>query len=128
MRTQDRNPAYARFKHVLPKTGRYLAKDATAYWNGDDERKVKDVEVIFWPKYLVPKPVDDQEFIATSLAYANQWESNLDLDERSPENVFGWLVIDGFVDNFELKRALEEFAHIEECEWARAIVEGFRYE
>jgi hypothetical protein len=126
MRTQERNPAYQRFSHVLPGSGRYLAKDVLVCWNRDDDRKVRDVEVVFWPEQLVPKPVDDEEFIFKSSSYTDEWDSSAALLKQSPENAFGFLVIEGFADNDELKRALEEFAHIEKCGWARAIVNGFR--
>ena len=113
---------------TLPKSGRYPAKDVSIYWNQNDDGKVKGVEVVFRPKQLVPTPVDDAEFVVMYRECVRQWDANLDLSERSPENVFGWLVKKGFANNAELKRALEEFAHIEKCRWAMEIVKGFRDE
>jgi SOS response regulatory protein OraA/RecX len=44
----------------------------------------------------------------------------------TPAIIFGQLLERGFTDRAELQRALEEFAHIEECEWAREMLQSFR--
>ena len=47
MRTQDKNSAYLRFGQFLPESGRYPAKYVCICWNRDDDRKVRDVEIVF---------------------------------------------------------------------------------
>ena len=44
----------------------------------------------------------------------------------NPEQVFGILLGRGFESRQELARALREFAHIQECEWARQMLVGFQ--
>src|SRR5262244_3079323 len=41
--------------------------------------------------------------------------------DRATSPLLEW----GFVDQTELRRALEEFAHIEECRWARRMLREF---
>jgi hypothetical protein len=126
MKTQNHNPAYRRFKGFLPSNGRYPANEAQAHWNRDKAGRVKDVEVVYWPQNRLPAVGADKDFYAECTTYTNQWEMSAPVVE-TPESVFGWLVVDGFADNGQLKRALEEFAHIDECEWARKIVKGFQH-
>jgi hypothetical protein len=44
----------------------------------------------------------------------------------TPETIFGMLLAFGFETEVELENALKEFACIEECNWARLMLQGFR--
>ena len=51
---------------------------------------------------------------------AGPWPRDPEKD-RATSPLLEW----GFVDQTELHRALEEFAHIEECRWARRMLREF---
>jgi len=65
--------------------------------------------------------------------YMNRWTSDrgnsftnwLRAPNLTPEGVFGALLRTGFSSETELRRTVEEFAHIEECDWARNMLTGF---
>jgi hypothetical protein len=138
MKSQESNPAYQRFSHHLSPTGRYPAAYVDVFWNKDSSYKIKDVEVIFIPRgaHDLPRRPDGEEFWNAYSRYNKRWRSDLgnscrgwlEDDGLTPESIFGMLLEHGFSNNDELERALEEFAHIEECNWARAMLKGFRDE
>jgi hypothetical protein len=53
MRTQEQNPAYQRYAHLLTPNGRYPVRDADIFWNLDANQKITDVEVVFIPRHLI---------------------------------------------------------------------------
>jgi hypothetical protein len=133
MRYQGQNPVYLPFKKLLAPTGRYPAQHVDIFWNRDDTTgKVKDVEVVFVPR----QALDDEELQDEYARYSERWESDLGNSTAdwlqaggdTPEDIFGYLLHYGFASEGETQRALEEFAHIEECEWARLMLQGFKDE
>jgi hypothetical protein len=132
MKHESQNPLYARFKHLLSHADRYPAEHVDIFWNltGDDAPRVKDVEVVFVPR----EALSDDELKAEYVRYNRQWGSDLGnstqhwLEEGgyTPEGVFEHLLHYGFASEADTRRALEEFAHIEECEWARLILRGLK--
>jgi hypothetical protein len=134
MRTQDQNPAYQRYAHLLPESGLYPARYVDIFWN-DTNHKISDLEVVFIPRESgdLPNPSEDPNFWDKYAAYNNRWTYDLGnscndwltSDGKTAESVFGYLLRAGFASEAELKGAIEEFAHIEECSWARAMLRGF---
>ena len=132
MRRQEQNPAYQRYAHLLPKSGRYPVRYVDVFWNLD-HRKVHDVEVVFIPRRAAEGPNNDAEFWTAYRAYIQRWDFDLGNscgrwlrpNGLFPEGIFGHLLQYGFYDQTELGRALEEFAHIEECRWARRMLREF---
>jgi hypothetical protein len=101
------------------------------FWNWDDNFKVKEVEAVFFPRDVGIE--ESRGFWYRVNVYMNKWnfdignssEAWLQAPALTPEGVFGALLREGFSNETELQRALKEFAHIEECEWARNILAGF---
>jgi hypothetical protein len=133
MRTQNDNPAYQRFAHLLTETGLYPARYADIFWNRGEDRKVQDVEVVFIPRES-PALAENPEFWSVYRTYTRPWSNGrgnscanwLTPDGSTPESIFGYLLRDGFADQNELRRALEEFSSIAECSWAREMLRGLR--
>ena len=129
MKEESRNPVYPHFKHLLSQTGRYPARHIDIFWNLTDEWTIKDVEVVFVPR----EALADQELQTKYRRYNGQWVANLGNcveqwlkeDGYTPEMIFGRFMHYGFASDAETRRALEEFAHVEECEWARLMLRGF---
>lgn len=134
--------AYARSKSSLPTLcsspageGRYPAQFVDVFWNRADDRRVRDLEVVFIPRGSdeLPSPSEDREFWSAYASYNKTWFADLGnccsnwLTSKGlfPEGIFGQLLYSGFVNKAELRRALEEFGHIEECAWARDMLRGF---
>jgi hypothetical protein len=101
------------------------------FWNQDAGSKVKDVEVVFIlrDREITESEGDQRRFDV----YIRNWDFNignsstawLQVPDATPEGVFGALLRVGFSSEAELPRALEEFAHIQECAWARKMLKGF---
>ena len=131
MRTEERNPAYREYGHLLPPSGRYPARWVDIFWNSDANSKIKDVEVVLIPRDL--KIPADNGYGRRMDIYMNKWTSDmgnsftkwLRTPLLTPEGVFGALLRTGFSSETELRSTLEEFVHIEECEWARNMLTGF---
>jgi hypothetical protein len=129
MKKESSNPVYPHFKHLLSQTGRYSARHIDIFWNLTDERAIKDVEVVFVPR----EALADQELRNKYKRYSSQWVANLGNcaeqwlkeDGYTPERIFGRFMHHRFASDAETRRALEEFAHVEECEWARLMLRGF---
>ena len=81
MKHKSQNPVYPHFKHLLSHTGRYPAEHVDIFWNltDDDPEKVKDVEVVFFPR----EALHDEELKAKCDHYNRRWES--DLGNSTPE-------------------------------------------
>ena len=134
MRTQAANPAVSRFKNLLPRSGRYPAKYVDVFWNREDDGRVKDVEVVFIPRREVGDDDKANSFWREYATYNDRWESDLGNScsdwlqpgGQTPEGIFGYLLGSGFSSPKELERALEEFAHIDECAWAREMLKYYR--
>jgi hypothetical protein len=134
MRTQSLNPAVSRFNYLLPKSGRYPVEFVDIFWNRDNDGKVKDVEVVFIPRRKVGDDKEVDGFWDEYAAYNKRWESDLrnscsdwlQPGGQTPEGIFGYLLGTGFSSPQELERALEEFAHIEKCAWAREMLKYYR--
>lgn len=134
MKHESQNPVYPHFKHLLSHTGRYPAEHVDIFWNltDDDPERVRDVEVVFFPR----EALHDEELKAKYDHYNRRWESDLgnstpewlEPGGYTPEDIFGHLLHYGFASDAETRGALEEFAHIEECEWARSMLRGFNGE
>jgi hypothetical protein len=136
MHTQNQNPAYQRFAHLLPENGRYPARYIDIFWNRRADRKVYDVEVVFIPRGPAELLVlgEDREFWNAYATYNMRWSQDLgnscnnwlEPDGDTPESIFGHLLVAGFVNETELRRAVEEFGSIEECSWAREMLRRLR--
>ena len=135
MHTQNQNPAYQRFAHLLPKSGRYPARYIDIFWNRRDDRKVHDVEVVFIPRGSdeLPAVSEDPELWSAYAAYDQPWSADLGNscanwlkpDGDTPESIFGHLLVGGFVNERELRRAIEEFGSIEECSWVGEMLRRY---
>ena len=134
MRTQDQNPAFQRFRHLLPGSGLYPAAWVDIFSNTDDATfRYRDVEVVYIPRGKAggaeEAPELDRDFWNAFAAYNEQWIGDLgnsvmgwmEPGGLTPEGVFGGMLATGFVNQAELNNAIAEFAHIEECEWARRM-------
>ncbi|MBA4013250.1 MAG: hypothetical protein C0481_15395 [Phenylobacterium sp.] len=130
MRTQNDNPAFQAYRHLLPASGRYPAKWVDIFSNTNDEMRYCDVEVVF-----IPRDADiefDLQFWDAFADYNDRWIGDLgnsvagwmEPHGLNPAKVFGLMLYNGFVDQNELDMALSEFSHIEECGWAREMVDG----
>ena len=136
MHLQNGNPAYKRFAHLLPQNGRYPARYVNIFWNRNDDRKVRDLEVVFIPRGSdeLAAPGEDPGFWHAYAAYNKAWSEDLGNscadwlkpDGKTPESLFRYLLEAGFADSSELRCAIEEFGSIEECSWARDMLRGFR--
>ena len=132
MRSQDHNPMYQHYSHLLAKSRRYYAKHVDIFWNVDESGKVREVEVVFIPRRDIPKHREDGGVWAEYRRYNKRWRCDLGNScsdwlqpgEMSPESIFGHFLQIGFANYQELLRAVEEFGHIEECEWARKMLRG----
>ena len=132
MQRQSQNPVYTQFEHLLPSSGRYPAKHIDIFWNLDSDGKVTDTEVVFVPR----EALRDKELQAKYAEFNEQWASDLGNsladwlkeDGLTPEGIFGHLLHHGFASEGALGNTLKEFAHIEESEWARRMLRGFRDE
>jgi hypothetical protein len=130
MRTQNNNPAFLAYRHLLPADGRYPAKWVDVFSNTDDDMRFCDVEAVFIPRGAGIE--FDLAFLDAFADYNARWIGDLGnsvagwMEPRglNPEKIFGLMLYSGFVDQKELDTALGEFAHIEECEWARQMVDG----
>ncbi|KAA5605040.1 hypothetical protein F1188_13480 [Roseospira marina] len=131
MRHQTDNPVFD--PAYLGTSGRYPARHVEICWNRSENFLVKDVEVV-----LVPADADKESTQwARFISWRKKWGGHLgnhSCDEWmeptgvSPAEVFGVLLSSGFVDTLELQVALREFSAIEECDWAREMLNGFPVE
>ncbi len=130
MRLQTDNPFIDKYKHLLPPSGLYPQADIDIFWNMNKQYKCRDVEVIYVPRHLV----SNEDLIwRTYTAYRKRWSSDIGnssvdwLQEsgRNPEYVFGHLLRCGFESEEELISALDEFSHIEHCDWAISMRKAF---
>jgi hypothetical protein len=129
MKDESSNPVYPHFKHLLSQVGRYPARHIDIFLNLTDEWTIKDVEVVFVPR----EALADQELQTKFTRYNRQWVANLGNcteqwlkeDGYTPERIFGRFLHHRFASDAETRRALQEFGHIEECEWARLMLRGF---
>lgn len=134
MKRENKNPAFHRFKNELPKSGLYPERDVDIFWNVNDDLKIIDVEVAYIPRRLLADPSD--EFWNQWAMFDDQWISNmgnsladwLGKEGDNPATIFGYMSYSGFDSKDVLEKTLEEFAHIEECQWARDMLRGFRDE
>lgn len=132
MRNQNENPLYLKFKHLLPESGLYPAQWVVICWNEDEDRKVKDVEVVLIPRGKSIEQYPDGLINAWSAYFNARWSKDLGnsllgwMEPRglTPGDVFGMLLKSGFSSKEEAKRAVEEFAGIAEAEWARQVLRG----
>lgn len=132
MRTQQQNPMWREFKHLLdPTNGRYPAQWVDIFSNTDKHLRYRDVEVVFVPRGK-DAPKIDRALWDEFAAYNRKWMADLgnsvagwmEPDGWTPEHVFGFMLDRGFVDQGELSNALTEFANIEGCEWASSMRDG----
>ncbi|MQX38248.1 hypothetical protein [Roseospira navarrensis] len=120
------DPAY------LGPSGRYPAKHVEIFWNRTEDFKVRDVAVVLAPEKLRRDPEKGRLFGI----WRKKWVGNLGNSSEdwmvpngvTPAEVFGVLLSSGFPDTLELQVALREFSTIEECDWAREMLQGFPVE
>lgn len=132
MRHEAQNPVLAPFRHLLSKKGRYPAKHVDIFWNRDGSGRVRDVEVVFIPR----EALRDNELQAQYSQFNKRWSSDLgnstsewlEKNGYTPEDIFGHLLQQRFSCQEETVSALQEFSHIEECDWARRMLRGFKDE
>ncbi len=131
MRTQNTNPAYLKFRNLLPSTGRYPARWVDIFSNTDEYLRYRDVEVVFIPRGEDAPDMPDA-FWEEFAVYTRRWMADfgnsvagwMAPEGFTPEYVFGMMLDRGFANQAELDVALNEFAHIEECDWARQLRDG----
>jgi hypothetical protein len=72
MRSQDHNPMYQQYSHLLAKSRRYYAKHVDIFRNVDESGKIREVEIVFIPRRDIPKHREDggvwAEYSATTSA------------------------------------------------------------
>ncbi|WP_299439051.1 hypothetical protein [uncultured Rhodospira sp.] len=130
MRRQNENPAFD--PAYLGASGRYPSKHVEILWNRADNFLVRDVEVAL----VAPGTEEDRDTWDRYIAWRKHWAGHLGTTDEdwvdpggmTPTQVFGTLLNSGFVDTLELQVALREFSAIEECAWAREMLEGFPVE
>jgi hypothetical protein len=101
------------------------------FWNWDVNQKIMDVEVVFVPRDL--DTPEDNGYGRRMDAYMRRWDAGtgnsfsnwLRGADLTPEGVFAHLLYTGFASQTELRRAIEEFGHIEQCAWAWKMLRGF---
>lgn len=98
------------------------------YWNCSPQG-ISDVIVVLNP---FQHPDADDPIIGPSLrdTYRRVGETRLCFDHcqrgpNGPARIFGQLFATGFIDAKESRVALEEFARIEDCDWAREMLTAF---
>ncbi|MDB5437822.1 MAG: hypothetical protein JWM33_249 [Caulobacteraceae bacterium] len=131
MRTQADNPAYQRFRYLLPADGLYPARWVDIFSNSDDSLRYYDVEVVFVPRGN-GAPELDRAFWDAFADYNRHWMGDLGNSVAgwmqphglNPAKVFAMMLVYGFVNQEELNNALHEFSYIKECNWAREMVGG----
>lgn len=131
MRTQLQNPAYERFRHLLPPSGLYPARWVDIFSNTTEDYQYNDVEVVFIPRGAVGITFDD-DFWDAFADYNGRWLGNLgnsvadwmEPGGLNPDKVFGGMLAHGFSSKQTLADTIGEFASIEECEWARLMHTG----
>lgn len=130
MRNQESNPLIEEFQHLLSDDGRYPEQHVDIFWNkAEGSRRIKDVEVVFAPR----EALKDSKTQIKYSEYNHGWTHDLgnslsgwlSAGSYTPAGIFGRFLHEGFETEAELLRALEEFSHIEECEWARQMLSGF---
>ena len=93
MRTADRNPAFRRFRHLLPVSGLYPARWVDVFSNTDDELKYYDVEVVFIPRDAAGADLD-RAFWDEFAAYNERWIADLG------NSVAGWMQPGGLTPEY----------------------------
>ncbi len=127
MRMQEENPFYQRYRCKLPANGRYPAQDTTIFFNRDNDKKIRDLEVVFKPSYAAG-PAHDPEIWNRYATYNQKWESELSIGDFDQSDFISSDGLQEFASQIEIERALEEFSHVDECGWARKIIKKFRGE
>lgn len=131
MRTQEKNPMWRSFKNYLPTSGLYPARWVDIFSNTDKKLRYRDVEVVFVPRGT-DGPEISRELWDEFALYNRKWLGDLgnsvdgwmEQGGWRPEHIFGFMLDRGFVSQGELETAIKEFAHIEECQWARDMRDG----
>lgn len=137
MKTQNMNPAFQQFSNLLPASGLYPARFVQIFWDTDKEHRVENLEVVFVPRGagVIPHRKDDPTFWQSYGRYIGEWDCDLgnsvagwmEPQGSTPATVWGQLILRGFASQDEMIDALEEFAYIEECEWARDMLRAFAH-
>jgi hypothetical protein len=128
LKHEHENPLFPTCRYLITPDGFYPAADVDIFWNVDDDSKVHDVEVVLAPRSALSNRLLQQKFAA----WNSQWISDLGVScsgwlqpgDLNPAKVFGQLLRRGFKSQDEFFSALREFAHIDQCDWARDILEG----
>lgn len=92
-------------------------------WRQTPGKGVEDVAVI--PKRQPETPYQRRQLHASSGAIFDGWCDGTD-DRLTAAGVFGYMCGKGFEDGV-LKKALTEFAKIEEASWARQMLAGLTF-
>jgi len=130
MRRQNENPLFD--PAYLGKSGRYPARHVEILWNRAENFHVRDVEVALAPLALREDAARWDRYIGWRKSWGgslgNASEDWMEPNGMTPAEVFGVLLNSGFVDGLELQVALREFSGIEECDWAREMLNGLPVE
>lgn len=130
MRKQNENPLFD--SAYLGKSGGYPAKHVEIFWNRGENFLVKDVEVTLAPLEVQKDPKRRDRYVLWRKTWGahlgNSGDDWMEPGGTTPTEVFGMLLSSGFVDTLETQVALREFSVIEECDWAREMLEGFPVE
>lgn len=122
---RGKNPFEVICADRIPADGLFAAKDVQILWNDDARGKVIDVTVAFVPADVSGSVVSSftawqRQFDCTNGNCLANW---MEHPRSNPASLFGeWLLLDGFIDDGEMIRAVRELAKIRECQWAREML------
>src|SRR5262245_26526531 len=102
------------------------AKDVTFVWGEDEKMKITEVRVV---RHVGKTDFDvrGEAAIFDTAAFPNAFGRTdlgwMEGDPRmTPEGVFAGMLFDGFASGKYAVRALQEFAKVRECDWARRFL------
>lgn len=129
MHTQSSNTVVNHYRHMLSPSGRYPQQYVTIVWNADPA--VTELEVVFIPRSFTPDEAEI-DLWEQFLGYLEDWDCHeghvsyewLTQDAWTPAAVFGRLLSRGFASRQAMINAIDEFAQIEEADWAREMMLG----
>lgn len=118
-----------RYCRVLTKADRIPQQHVMILW--DTDPAVVEVEVIFVPRDAATEAPDTPWYGFDD--YAAEWDNSagnrsgdwLTTESHTSAAVLGQLMARGFSSRVAMVNALDEFAQIEEANWAREMVAAF---
>src|SRR6267143_5468599 len=105
-------------------------EQARILWNWNDKGRVRDVLIDVHPGVSGYVPEYSEEYMCSGGACYSDWLNPKEgvkdgfhpAAHFTPEGTFGSMVSSGFVDDHELRNAILQFARIERCVWAQAML------